>query len=76
MRMGRGAPRTGRFFRARAQLRLRHYAYRTEQTYLEWLGRYGRFAEQRALPWAAADTARAFLSDLAIQRGVAASTQN
>ena len=28
------------------------------------------------LPWASADTARAFLSDLAIQRGVAASTQN
>src|SRR5690606_24776935 len=60
----------------RALIRLRHYAYRTEQTYLEWLGRYGRFAEQRALPWAAADPARAFLSDLAIQRGVAASTQN
>ena len=61
---------------ARTLIRLRHYAYRTEQTYLEWLGRYGRFAEQRALPWASVDTARAFLSDLAIQRGVAASTQN
>ena len=60
----------------RTLIRLRHYAYRTEQTYLVWLGRYGRFADQRALPWAAADTARAFLSDLAIQRGVAASTQN
>jgi len=60
----------------RTLIRLRHYAYRTEQTYLEWLGRYGRFAEQRALPWAAADTARSFLADLAIQRGVAASTQN
>ena len=58
---------------ARTLIRLRHDAYRTEQTYLEWLGRYGRFTEQRALPWAVVDTARAFLSDLAIQRGVAAS---
>ena len=60
----------------RTLIRLRHYAYRTEQAYLEWLGRYGRFADQHALPWAAADTARTFLADLAIQRGVAASTQN
>jgi integron integrase len=60
----------------RTLIRLRHYALRTEQTYLEWLRRYGSFACQRNLPWAAADSARAFLADLAIQRGVAASTQN
>ncbi len=60
----------------RTLVRLRHYAYQTEQTYLEWLGRYGRFAEHRALPRAATDTARAFLADRAIQRNVAASTQN
>ncbi len=29
---------------ARTLIRLRHYAYRTEQAYLEWLTRYGRFA--------------------------------
>jgi hypothetical protein len=38
------------------------------------LGRYGRFAEQRGLQWAAADTARCFLADMAIQQGFAAAT--
>lgn len=73
-----GKPTTfaGALGEARTLIRLRHYAYRTEQAYLEWLGRYGRFADQRSLPWSAADTARSFLADLAIQRGVAASTQN
>ena len=42
----------------RTLIRLRHYVYRTEQTYLEWLGRYGRFADQRGLPWAVAEERR------------------
>lgn len=60
----------------RTLIRLRHYAYTTEQTYLGWLTRYSRFADQRRLPWAHQDTARTFLADLAVQQGVAASTQN
>jgi hypothetical protein len=33
------------------------------------------FVERRQLPWDAPDSARAFLGELALQRGVAASTQ-
>jgi integron integrase len=61
---------------ARRLIRIRHYAYRTEQTYLGWLTQYGRFAQERRLPWDAPDSVRAFLGELALQRGVAASTQN
>ena len=60
----------------RRLIRMRHYAYRTEQTYLGWLSKYGTFVQKRNLPWDASDSARAFLGELAIQRGVAASTQN
>jgi integron integrase len=60
----------------RRLVRLRHYAYRTEQTYLGWLSRYGDFVAKCGLPWDAPDTARAFLAELALRRGVAASTQN
>lgn len=60
----------------RRLIRMRHYAYRTEQTYLGWLSQYGTFVQKRQLPWDAPDSARAFLGELAVQRGVAASTQN
>ncbi len=52
----------------RTLIRLRHYTYRTEQTYLDWVRRYGRFVSQQSLPWAASDSARAFLADLASVR--------
>ena len=57
-------------------LRIRHYAYRTEQTYLSWLCQYQDFVGRSGLPWDAADTARAFLGQLALQRGISAATQN
>jgi integron integrase len=57
-------------------LRLRHYAYSTEQTYEEWVGRYFKYADRQALAWIEPGSIRAFLSYLALQRKVAASTQN
>ena len=60
----------------RRLLRMRHYAFRTEQTYMTWLSQYRNFVQKSGLPWDVADTARAFFAQLAIQRGVAASTQN
>lgn len=57
-------------------LRLRHYAYRTEQTYLEWVERYVKYTMKVALAWDEPDTLRLYLSYLALQRKVAASTQN
>jgi integron integrase len=60
----------------RRLIRVRHYAYRTEQTYLGWLAQYGEFVRRRVLPWDMPDTVRAFLGELAVQRCVSASTQN
>ena len=60
----------------RRLVRLRHYALSTEQTYLSWLVQYQNFVQLNGLPWDAPDTARAFLTHLAVRRGVAASTQN
>ena len=59
----------------RRLVRVRHYAYRTEQTYMAWLAQYRNFVKKSGLPWDVADTARAFLAELALQRNVAASTQ-
>jgi hypothetical protein len=65
----------------RDELRLRHYAYRTEQTYLEWAGRFLRYAAQcgnepgEARP-VATSTVKDFLTHLALDRQVSASTQN
>ena len=62
----------------REVLRTRHYAYRTEQTYLEWVDRFFKYTAEteggkvRFAP----ETVRNFLSYLAIRRGVGASTQN
>ena len=65
---------------ARRAARLRHLSYRTEQTYLRWIERYARHAAERAGRWvhpARLDEAAVtdFLSHLANDRDVAASTQ-
>ena len=66
---------------ARTQLRVKHYAYRTEQTYLDWMGRFFRYlgSVERSVDGRFAVTAqhiKDFLAWLALQRKVAASTQN
>ena len=64
--------------RTRRALRVRHYAIRTEEAYLHWVGRFimscgriegtfGRFGESHV---------RTFLEALAVERCVSASTQN
>ncbi len=61
--------------RLRELMRLRHYSYRTEQSYIQWAERLGHFCRERGLDWTASDSVRAFLSDLAIRRNVTSSTQ-
>jgi integron integrase len=59
----------------RQQLRARHYAYRTEETYVFWAVRFLNFAEEmRAEP--SVDLFKRFLEMLALKRDVAAATQN
>src|SRR5690242_3821881 len=58
------------------QLRLRHYSPRTIQTYVSWVLRYIRFHGRRHPRELGRDHVEEFLSSLAIQSNVSASTQN
>ena len=57
-------------------IRLKHYSYRTEQTYKEWIKRYILFHKKRHPAEMGAPEIQAFLSHLAVEKRVAASTQN
>lgn len=60
----------------RAVLRTQHYSYRTEKTYIEWILQYIRFHDIKHPAEMGAAEVQAFLSHLAVERQVAASTQN
>ncbi len=62
--------------RVRALLRLKHYSLRTEEAYLKWIRRYLRFHKLRHPREMGVPEIQAFLSDLAVKKHVAASTQN
>ena len=62
--------------RMRAEIRVRHYSIRTEQTYIDWVRRYIFFHDKRHSPDMGAAEVQAFLSHLAVARNVSASTQN
>jgi integron integrase len=62
--------------RVREVARLKHYSIRTEQTYVDWIKRFILFHGKRHPETMGADEVREFLSELALKRNVAASTQN
>ena len=62
--------------RCASEIRRRGYAYRTEQSYEQWIGRYILFCQGRSPLECGADEVRSFLEYLAIRRRVSASTQN
>ena len=62
--------------RVRAEIRVRHYALRTEQSYVDWIRRFILFHDKRHPQDMGAVEVSAFLSHLATDRQVAASTQN
>ncbi|MCG9889557.1 MAG: phage integrase N-terminal SAM-like domain-containing protein [Thermosynechococcaceae cyanobacterium MS004] len=57
-------------------LRLKHYSYRTEQSYVDWVYRFIVFHNKRHPKDMGASEIEAFLTFLAVQRKVAAPTQN
>ena len=57
-------------------LRTKHYSYRTEETYINWVRRYILFHQKRHPNTMGAEEIHAFLAHLASDRKVAASTQN
>ena len=62
--------------RVRQQVRLRHYSPRTEKAYVGWIRRYILFHEKKHPETLGRAAVERFLSDLAVNRHVAASTQN
>ena len=62
--------------KAQRILRRKHYSYRTEQSYLGWIRRFILFHGKRHPVHLGRTEIEAFLSHLALQQKVAASTQN
>src|ERR1700690_2206339 len=62
--------------RMRARLRTRHYSIRTEDAYVQWARRFILFQGKRHPSMMGAAEINEFLSHLAVERNVAASTQN
>ncbi len=60
----------------REALRMRHYSPRTEEAYVQWVRRFVRFAGLRHPRELGAVEVTAFLTHLAVERRVSASTQN
>jgi integron integrase len=60
----------------RDAIRMKHYAYRTEETYVQWIRRFILFHNKRHPKDMGTPEIEAFLTHLAVQGRVAASTQN
>ena len=62
--------------RMRARLRTRHYSIRTEDTYVQWAKRYILFHGKQHPSAMGAPEINEFLTHLAVERNVSASTQS
>jgi integron integrase len=60
----------------RDAIRVKHYSYRTEETYVQWIRRYVLFHNKQHPKDMSSPEVEAFLTHLATQERVAASTQN
>lgn len=60
----------------RDKIRLKHYSYKTEKAYVDWAERFIRFHKMRHPAEMGTADVEKFLSHLAIDRAVSASTQN
>jgi len=60
----------------REKIRLKHYSIRTEQAYVDWIKRYILFHGKRHPQEMGKQEVEQFLTHLAVERNVAASTQN
>ena len=73
---GAGAPKPRLLDQVRSEIRLRHYSLRTEEAYTDWIRRYICFHDKRHPNQMGLAEVEAFLSHLAVERRVAAATQN
>lgn len=66
----------GLLARVRDRIRAKHYSFQTEKAYLQWIARYVEFHDFRHPRELTAKDVEQFLTMLATQRRVSASTQN
>ena len=71
-----GPPRPRLLDRVRDAIRTRHYSYRTEEAYVSWIRRFILFHGKRHPAEMGKAEISQFLTSLAVDRRVAASTQN
>jgi len=57
-------------------IRMKHYSYRTEESYVAWIRRFILFHNKRHPSEMRAAEIEQFLTDLAVRQQVAVSTQN
>ena len=57
-------------------IRIKHYSQRTEQTYMDWIRRYILFHKKRHPKDMGVEEIQAFISHLAVERKLSASSQN
>jgi hypothetical protein len=57
-------------------IRMKHYSYRTEETYVQWIRRHILFYDKCHPNEMGVPEIEAFLTHLAVQQNVAAATQN
>ena len=62
--------------RVRERIRFKHYSIRTEDSYVQWIRRFILFHGKRHPSEMGAVEVEAFLTHLAVEGNVAASTQN
>lgn len=74
--MARDTRRSPLLEEVRAAMRTLHYSFRTEQTYIQWIKRFIYFHELRHPRDVGEPEIAAFLTHLAVNGKVAASTQN
>jgi len=57
-------------------LRLKHYSYTTERTYLDWCKRYYKYCSKENHNFLESESVKIYLTYLAVNRDVASATQN
>ncbi|MFZ2656893.1 MAG: integron integrase [Victivallales bacterium] len=66
----------GAILKVKDCLRLRHYSYHTEKTYLDWIERFRDYTGKGSADAVSDEDVRNFMTYLAVNQHVAASTQN
>ncbi len=60
----------------RIVLRLKHYSYKTEQTYFDWCRRYYQYCQKEEIDFKSSQSVKNYLTYLAVRRKVAGATQS